>query len=224
MSCLILNYFRGLISLQVFDTFRYLINMIFGVTASIFSTLHIFFYFSIGFAFIFTQTIKNNNFVDSLKNSFVSIFGNLPEEEDEMYDVNLWISIILLGIMMTLILSNFLIAIMSSKYSELELKHEVISLQGQADMIHVIEIIMKYFERKKNIKKVKNIKKRKWFLTIIVPKNNEKLDNNLEKRTKQLEKDNEKIILKSKLINLEVQIETIKKNCHHNNYKLRNEN
>ena len=35
---------------------------------------------------------------------------------------------------------------------------------------------MKYFEIRKN----KNIKKRLWFFTIVLPGNNETLDNNLE--------------------------------------------
>ena len=146
ISCLIFNYFRGLISLQVFDTFRHLINMIFGVTKSILSTLLIFFYFSIGFTFLFT-TLKENTYVDSMKISFLSILGNSPEEGD----INMWICIILLGIMMSLILSNFLIAIMSSKYTELELKQKEISLQGQAVMIFEIETIMKYFKKKKKL-------------------------------------------------------------------------
>ena len=43
--------------------------------------------------------------------------------------------------MISLILSNFLIAIMSSKYEEIEIKQKVILLQGKAEMIAEIETI-----------------------------------------------------------------------------------
>ena len=68
ICCLIFNYYRGLISLQVFDSFRHLINMIFGVTESIFPTLFLFLYFLIAFSIFFTlTTLEDNSFQDSLK-------------------------------------------------------------------------------------------------------------------------------------------------------------
>ena len=102
------------------------------VTQGIFSTLFIFFYITNGFSVLFLQNIieeleHGHNFVDSLKVIFRAIFGELSEEEDGVLYLNVWLSIILLGSLLSLILSNFLIAIISSKYKELETKSYIIT-------------------------------------------------------------------------------------------------
>ena len=181
--CIILNFLRGFLYFQVFDSFIHLINMIQGITYSILTTFFIFFYMSIGFAILFTQTtIEKNNFIDSLKLSFYSMFGELPEIERSDFDYNLWICIIFLGIMMALILSNFLIAIMASKYTELEVKQKIISLHQQAKMILEKELIIKFFSKKKNFDE--EVNKKKWFFTIIVPEKHVIETKNDEKEVK----------------------------------------
>ena len=72
---------------------------------------------------------------------------------------------------------------MSSKYAELEIQQQVISLQGQADMIQEIEIIMKFINRRKN-----TISKRKWFLTLLSPINGYSLDEKFIKLLKKKKK------------------------------------
>ena len=69
----------------------------------------------IGFTFLFTQSKNSYSFLFSIKASFLSIFGNLLEENDP-FDFSVWFIIGFIDIMITLILSNFLIAIISSKY------------------------------------------------------------------------------------------------------------
>lgn len=113
--------------------------MIIGVTQSIISTLSIFAYVMLAFSVFMTQPVGGYKFSRSLKVAFGSIFGNFPEEEEkevdgetiiETFDISLWILLVLLGVAISLILTNFLIAIMSSKYSELLLKQTILTLKG----------------------------------------------------------------------------------------------
>lgn len=136
---LFIIFYRGFIHLQVFDRIRHLINMIIGVTQSIISTLSIFAYVMLAFSVFMTQPVGGYKFSRSLKVAFGSIFGNFPEEEEkevdgetiiETFDISLWILLVLLGVAISLILTNFLIAIMSSKYSELLLKQTILTLKG----------------------------------------------------------------------------------------------
>ena len=63
-------------------------------------------------------------FVESVKYIYGSIFGSFPEEETTgpVFDQTLWVVIVLAGVFLPIILTNFLIAKMSSKYTELEEK------------------------------------------------------------------------------------------------------
>ena len=146
-------YFRGFLYLEVFDSFRHLINMIIGVTNSIFTTLFVFAYILLAFTVLFTKSLGNYSFIESLKINFNSIFGNLPEDGDDfVLDFSVWVLVISIGIITTLILSNFLIAVMSSRYAELELEQTIISLKGKADMVEEIEVFLRAFEKYKKSK------------------------------------------------------------------------
>lgn len=108
--------------MKVFSALRHLINMIIGVTNSIYSTLLIFVYAVVAIAILMSHSYTNFPFKISMQNSFSSIFGNFPEDEDGSFDQTIWIVIVFSGVLITTVLANFLIAIMSSKYTELELQ------------------------------------------------------------------------------------------------------
>ena len=194
LFALIISFSKGFLVLQVFDSFRHLINMIISITKSITTTIILFFYFVIGFAFLLTQSKRKYRLLDLIKTSFLSVFGNLIEEnEEDPFDLSVWLIIAAVGIMITLILSNFLIAIMSSKYAELELKQQAISLQGQADMIQELEIVMKLF------KKEEISSNRKWFLSLLLPTDDSK-DKKLKKLFKRKKKYRDKKELKKEIL------------------------
>ena len=160
----------------------------------------------IGFTFLFTQSKNEYSFLFSIKSSFLSIFGNLLEEdENDPYDISVWFIIGFIGIMITLILSNFLIAIMSSKYGELELKQQIISLQGQADMIQEIEIGLRLFENK-----IHSLE-RKWFLILLVPNNENSYNKKLKKSLKIQKQKKNKKLLKKAINEMKKKIDVIEK-------------
>ena len=204
-------YFRGFLYLEVFDSFRHLINMIIGVTKSIFTTLFVFAYILLAFTILFTKSRGEYTFYEALKINFNAIFGNLPEDGDDfMLDITVWVLVISIGIITTLILSNFLIAVMSSRYAELELEQTIISLKGKADMIEEIEIFLKafdFFRKKKKKKYLRNFgnfekKNQKNFLVIVTNDFGEK-DSKINKIKKKSKRKEDKEILNKKIFEIE---------------------
>ena len=163
-------HFRSFFYLEYFDSFRHLINMIIGVTKSIFTTLLVFLYILLVFSILFSKTGGNFSFRESVKINFISIFGELPEEDPENpMDLSVWILIVIMGMMTSLILKNFLIAIMSSEFNKLELEQTIISLKGKAGLIEEIETLFGLFYVKKKF--------RPYFLTILTTEGDYKNSN-----------------------------------------------
>ena len=173
-------HFRSFFYLEVFDSFRHLINMIIGVTRSIFTTLFVFIYILLTFSILFTKTNGGFTFTESVKINFISIFGELPEEDSENpMDFSVWVLIVIMGMMTSLILSNFLIAIMSSEFNKLELEQTIISLKGKAELIEEIETLFSLFYRRKIFKP--------YYLTILTTDGDHK-NNNINKIKKKRKK------------------------------------
>ena len=180
-------FLRGLVYFEVFESFRHLINMMIGVTRSIIAVLFVFFYILLAFAIILTKSGEGFTILQSFKMSFLAFFGNLLDdtESSKKFHIRTWIIIFVMGIASALILSNFLIAIMSSKYNQLELEQTIISCKRKAHLILEYEIFYRWYNNNK-------IYRRPYFLTVITTDDEESNNNNVKRIKKRNKKNKNK--------------------------------
>ena len=183
LSLLLVNI-RGFIHLRVFDQFRHLINMIIGVTKSTLTILVVLIYFIFASAVMYMKTRNEFYFFEAIKLNFLFLFGNLPKDSDKFnYDFSVWMLNFFVGIVTSLILVNFLIARMSGKYQDMELKQTIISLKEKVSLILEIEIFISSLTRTKE--KIQNLNYTYLFIACVENNHRDRVLNKIIKKKKK---------------------------------------
>ena len=122
--------------LRIFDGTRYLIIMILQVFNDIFSFLVIYVFFVFAYAIIWLKASQLNqiemNYMESLEVSVNLAFGDW---DTEGYTKNQWVVFLIGSVTLTLIMLNFLIAIISKTYEDVNEDKELNDLRAKNDII-----------------------------------------------------------------------------------------
>ena len=200
ISLLVVNI-RGFIHLRVFDQFRHLINMIIEVSFSTLNILVVLIYLILASAVMYIKSRNDFNLLQAIKLNFLAVFGNFPKDDEKFeYDISVWFLNFFIGVITSLILVNFLIARMSGKYQDMELKQTIISLKEKVSLILEIEIFISSLNR--GAEKIKNLNYTYLFIACVEEDKKDTVlgeivkNKNKKKRTKKMNENIKEIVLR----------------------------
>lgn len=138
---LVLVYFRTITYLRIFKWFRNVIHMLIAITITSSSFLLIIASFIIAVSVMFVKAKDTNyDYEVNLDQEFSSMQGENEFDFDSFSWIS-WIIYVVNSILLPIVLINFLIAKMTSKYEELEEQENFTSYIEKAKMIAEIELL-----------------------------------------------------------------------------------
>lgn len=135
-------YFRFFTYLKVFNFFTHVIVMIFEITGNVVDLLVVIAIVIVSLGVIATNTIYSHNFGLQIQLTFFSAWGNI--NNFTLQTPIQWIVNIIIGLFLSLLLINFLIAKMNNEYANLDKRREVLIYQYKAKLIHESEVSYRF--------------------------------------------------------------------------------
>ena len=139
--CLIFAYLRTLLAFKIFPIFRSLIAMLWAVTINVIDIILLYAIIIIMFATVYNISEAEGKYSENLEKVFSAILGDLKNENVKFADT--WILQVLIGIIVTLIMANFMIARISNTYSDLEKSQRAVNYRQMANTLWEIEICIR---------------------------------------------------------------------------------
>jgi WD40 repeat protein len=130
---------RGFTFAKVFTQFSVITRMTLAMMTNTYSIFCMLVYFSVCLSVPLSKSKSGNSFVDSILVNYNLIFGNIPEFNERQYLET--ILIVFGSIFLPIFLINFLIAKLSSTYSELEVRQKVLILKEMASSLAELEYL-----------------------------------------------------------------------------------
>jgi hypothetical protein len=155
--CYILAYLRILLTLKIIPLFRHLIAMLWAVILNVTDIILLYAIVFSMLAILFTISAPKYTFILSLRKIVHSVQGDVNIENIDYIDT--WILHTLIGILVTLIMANFMIARISNTYSDLEKSQRAVNYRELATWLWEIEMwiskIRNLFRRFRNKSPIK---------------------------------------------------------------------
>ena len=131
--------FRGFTMFKVFTEFAVITRMTYAMLSNTYSIFFMIIYFSVCWSVPLSKSKQGNSFAESIMINYNLVFGNIPEFGERQYlEI---ILVVVASIFLPIFLINFLIAKLSSVYSELEIRQKVLILKEMASSLTEFEFL-----------------------------------------------------------------------------------
>jgi WD40 repeat protein len=141
---ILITWIRGVTYFRIFDSTRYLINLLFEVFRDIPSFLIIFFYTILAFSFIFYALDSSGDYYPTFVSTYSTTLGN---SNTDNYDKLQWLFYLFITLFNFIIMLNLLISILSDTYARVNEYQIIADGKELANMIMEVELML--FWRKK---------------------------------------------------------------------------
>lgn len=140
---ILITWVRGITYFRLFESTRYLINLLFEVFKDIPAFLIIFFYTILAFSFIFYTLDKTENFDNKYYSTFVSTYSTtLGNSDTGSYDELQWLFYLFITLLNFIIMLNLLISILSDTYERVNEIQIIADGKELASMIMEVELML----------------------------------------------------------------------------------
>lgn len=143
----LISWVRGISYFRIFESTRYLINLVFAVFKDMIAFLALLIYCTLSYTFIrmiFKSGEKNGGFEDSLKAAYVMNFGDIGD--DNPGNLTEWIVITLMMLINPIVMLNLLISICGDTYSRVQGNSVIADMKELLEMIVEVEQLL-YWRR-----------------------------------------------------------------------------
>lgn len=131
--------FRGFTLFKVFTEFAVITRMTYAMLSNTYSVFFMIIYFVACWSVPLAKSKPGSTFADSIIINYNLIFGSIPElKELEYFEI---ILVIIASILLPIFFINFLIAKLSSTYSEMESRQKVLILKEMASSLAELEFL-----------------------------------------------------------------------------------
>lgn len=174
----LISWVRGMSYFRIFESTRYLINLVFEVFKDMIAFLALLIYCTLSYCFIrmiFTSGQENGGFENSLKAAYVMNFGDIGE--DNPSSVTEWVVITLMMLINPIVMLNLLISILGDTYSRVQENSVIADMKELLEMIIEVEQLL-YWR--------KNIGSQRYFQMLLSKESEEEIEDPLDAKLKAL--------------------------------------
>lgn len=136
---ILITWIRGVTYFRIFDSTRYLINLIFEVFNDIPSFLIVFFYTILAFSFIFYALDSSGDYYSTFVITYSTTLGN---SDTSNYDKLQWLFYLFITLFNFIIMLNLLISILSDTYARVNEMQMIADGKELASMVMEVEMMM----------------------------------------------------------------------------------